>query len=107
MRIVKLIVRGMNKAMTAREVDPSLSTFLESLVKIFLPAIVIIATINQLGVTTTSIVAVLASAGLSIGMALSGTLQNFAGGAMIPMFKPFKVGDFIHAQGYSGTVQSI
>lgn len=107
MRIIKLIVRGMNKALTAREVDPSLSTFLESLVKIFLQAIVIIATINQLGVATTSIVAVLASAGLAIGMALSGTLQNFAGGAMILMFKPFKVGDFIEAQGYSGTVQSI
>jgi len=79
--------------MTAREVDPSLSTFLESLVKIFLQAIVIIPTINQLGVATTSIVAVLASAGLAIGMALSGTLQNFAGGAMILTFKPFKVGE--------------
>ena len=107
MRIVRLVTRGMKKALVARQVDPSLLSFLDSLVKIFLQAVVIIATINQIGVATTSIVAILASAGLAIGMALSGTLQNFAGGAMILMFKPFKVGDFIEAQGYSGTVQSI
>lgn len=107
MRVVKVMMRALNKALQLREVDPSLTTFLQSLVKIGLQAMVIIATINQLGVATTSIVAVLASAGLAIGMALSGTLQNFAGGAMILMFKPFKVGDFIEAQGYSGTVQSI
>ncbi|MGB1570981.1 MAG: mechanosensitive ion channel family protein, partial [Schleiferiaceae bacterium] len=107
MRVVKLMMRALNKALQLRQVDPSLTTFLQSLVKIGLQAMVIIATINQLGVATTSIVAVLASAGLAIGMALSGTLQNFAGGAMILMFKPFKVGDFIEAQGYSGTVQSI
>src|SRR6056300_1539243 len=107
MRVVKVMMRAFTKALSLREVDASLSTFLQSFLKIALQAVVVIATINQLGVATTSIVAVLASAGLAIGMALSGTLQNFAGGAMILMFKPFKVGDFIEAQGYSGTVQSI
>ncbi len=107
MRIVRIILKGFKKAMSLRDVDASLTTFLESLMKITLQAFVIIATINQLGVATTSIVAVLGAAGLAVGMALSGTLQNFAGGAMILMFKPFKVGDFIEAQGHSGTVKSI
>lgn len=107
MRVVRLMMRAFNKAMELRKVDASLTTFLTSFLKIALQAIVVIATINQLGVATTSIVAVLASAGLAVGMALSGTLQNFAGGAMILMFKPFKVGDFIEAQGHSGTVKSI
>ena len=107
MRVVKTMLRGFKKAMELREMDKSLATFLESLLKMALQAFVVIAAINQLGVATTSIVAVLGAAGLAVGMALSGTLQNFAGGAMILMFKPFKVGDFIEAQGYSGSVQSI
>ena len=107
MRVVKMVMRAVTKAMSLREVDPSLVTFLQSFLKIALQAVVVIATINQLGVETTSIVAILGAAGLAVGMALSGTLQNFAGGAMILMFKPFKVGDFIEAQGYSGTVKSI
>jgi small conductance mechanosensitive channel len=93
--------------MQIRELDKSLAGFLESLLKIALQTFVVIATINQLGVATTSIVAVLGAAGLAVGLALSGTLQNFAGGAMILMFKPFKVGDFIEAQGHSGTVKAI
>ena len=107
MRVVRIILKGFKKAMSLRDVDASLTTFLESLMKITLQAFVIIATINQLGVATTSIVAVLGAAGLAVGMALSGTLQNFAGGAMILMFKPFKVGDFIETKGFSGTVKSI
>lgn len=107
MRVVRIILKGFNKAMSLRDVDASLTTFLESLMKITLQAFVIIATINQLGVATTSIVAVLGAAGLAVGMALSGTLQNFAGGAMILMFKPFKVGDYIETKGFSGTVKSI
>ena len=107
MRVVKVMMRAFTKALSLREVDASLSTFLQSFLKIALQAVVVIATINQLGVETTSIVAILGAAGLAVGMALSGTLQNFAGGAMILMFKPFKVGDFIEAQGYSGTVKSI
>ncbi len=107
MRVVKAMMRAFTKALTLREVDASLSTFLQSFLKIALQAVVFIATVNQLGVQTTSIVAILGAAGLAVGMALSGTLQNFAGGAMILMFKPFEVGDFIEAQGYSGTVKSI
>ncbi len=107
MRIVRVILKGFKKAMSLRDMDASLTTFLESLIKITLQAFVIIATINQLGVATTSIVAVLGAAGLAVGMALSGTLQNFAGGAMILMFKPFKVGDYIETKGFSGTVKSI
>ncbi|MEY2963893.1 MAG: hypothetical protein RL754_1154 [Bacteroidota bacterium] len=107
MRVVRVMMRAFMKAMELRKIDASLTTFLQSLLKIALQAVVVIATINQLGVATTSIVAVLGAAGLAVGMALSGTLQNFAGGAMILMFKPFKVGDFIEAQGYSGTVKSI
>lgn len=107
MRVVKVMMRAVSKALTLRDVDASLTTFLQSFLKIALQAVVVIATINQLGVETTSIVAILGAAGLAVGMALSGTLQNFAGGAMILMFKPFKVGDFIEAQGYSGTVKSI
>jgi small conductance mechanosensitive channel len=107
MRVVRIILKGFKKAMSLRDVDASLTTFLESLMKITLQAFVIIATINQLGVATTSIVAVLGAAGLAVGMALSGTLQNFAGGAMILMFKPFNVGDFIETKGFSGTVKSI
>jgi small conductance mechanosensitive channel len=107
MRVVRIILKGFKKAMSLRDVDASLTTFLESLMKITLQAFVIIATINQLGVATTSIVAVLGAAGLAVGMALSGTLQNFAGGAMILMFKPFNVGDYIETKGFSGTVKSI
>lgn len=107
MRVVKVMLRAFKKATQLRELDASLSTFLESLLKIVLQAFVVIAAINQLGVATTSIVAMLGAAGLAVGLALSGTLQNFAGGAMILMFKPFKVGDFIEAQGYMGTVKSI
>jgi len=81
MRVVRIILKGFKKAMSLRDVDASLTTFLESLMKITLQAFVIIATINQLGVATTSIVAVLGAAGLAVGMALSGTLQNFAGGS--------------------------
>lgn len=107
MRIVKIMVRGMERAMNARDTDPSLTSFLSSLMKILLQAMVVIAAISQLGVATTSFVAILGAAGLAVGMALSGTLQNFAGGAMILMFKPFKVGDVIEAQGYIGSVRSI
>lgn len=90
-----------------RGIDPSLSTFLLSFVSITFSVLLIITTISILGVDTTSFVALLAGSGLAIGMALSGTLQNFAGGIMILLFKPFKVGDFIEAQGFNGTVQSI
>ena len=97
--IIRWIRRAMRNMMTRREVDPSLRGFLSS--------ILIIIIIGILGIDTTSFIAVFASAGLAVGMALSGTLQNFAGGVIILIFKPFKVGDFIEAQGQSGSVKEI
>ena len=90
-----------------REPDPSLASFVMSLVSALLTFFLILAIVGILGINTSSLVALLASAGLAIGMALSGTLQNFAGGVMIMLFKPFKVGDFIAAQGYEGRVSGI
>lgn len=105
--VIKLIKKALTKVMTRRKMDPSLSSFLMSLVSVLLTFLLIIAIVGILGVNTSSLVALLASAGLAIGMALSGTLQNFAGGVMIMLFKPFKVGDFISAQGYEGVVNEI
>ena len=104
--IIRWIRRAMRNMMTRREVDPSLRGFLSSMVNITLTLFLIIIIIGILGIDTTSFIAVFASAGLAVGMALSGTLQNFAGGVMILIFKPFKVGDFIEAQGQSGSVKS-
>ena len=105
--VIKLIKKGLTRIMERRKADPSLSSFLMSLVSVLLTFLLIIAIVGILGVNTSSLVALLASAGLAIGMALSGTLQNFAGGVMIMLFKPFKVGDFIAAQGYEGVVNEI
>ena len=105
------IVRRLNKLLAKilekRHVEASLSTFVESLVNITLTLLLIIVVIGVLGIETSSFIALFASAGVAIGMALSGTLQNFAGGVMILLFKPFKVGDTIEAQGQSGTVREI
>lgn len=105
--IIRRIKNVIRKIFEKRGTDPSLSTFVLSFTSISCSILLIITTISVLGVNTTSFVALLAGSGLAIGMALSGTLQNFAGGIMILVFKPFKVGDFIDAQGFSGTVQSI
>lgn len=105
--IIRLIKRALTKVMTRRNTEPSLCSFLMSLVSVLLTFFLILAIVGILGINTSSLVALLASAGLAIGMALSGTLQNFAGGVMIMLFKPFKVGDFIAAQGYEGFVNEI
>ncbi len=107
MWVVKMIQSAIRKGLEKKGTDPSLAGFTFSLTGMALKIMVIIAVISQLGVETTSFIAILGAAGLAIGMALSGTLQNFAGGAMILIFKPFKVGDFIDAQGYTGTVNEI
>lgn len=93
--------------MLKRDVDLSLRTFLTSLINIVTTLLLIVIVVGILGVDTASFIAVFASAGVAIGMALSGTLQNFAGGVMILLFKPFKVGDVIEAQGYTGAVKEI
>ncbi len=96
------------KAMLSRgKVDPSLGSFLSSLLSILLKVLVYITALGVLGIEMTSFIAILGAAGLAIGLALSGTLQNFAGGVMILFFKYFKVGDFIEAQGYMGSVKEI
>lgn len=105
--LIRRVRKMMARIMTRRNVDVSLRAFLISLVTITMMLFLIIITIGILGIDTTSFIALFASAGLAIGMALSGTLQNFAGGVMILLFRPFRVGDFIEAQGQSGTVKEI
>lgn len=107
-RIVARIVSGaVAKIMTKNKVDETLVKFCKSLIYIGLMAFVIIAAIDKLGVETTSFAAILAAAGLAIGLSLQGTLGNFAAGVMLMMFRPFKVGDFVEAGGASGVVEEI
>lgn len=104
---VRISTKLLVKVLERSEVDDSLKGFLRSLVSILLKIMVYITALGMLGVEMTSFIAILGAAGLAIGMALSGTLQNFAGGVMILLFKPYRVGDFIEAQGYAGTVKEI
>lgn len=99
----KLVVKMMNK----RDVDVSIKTFVRSLVSILLTVLLIVSVVGALGIETTSFAALLASGGVAIGMALSGNLQNFAGGLVVLLFKPYKVGDYIESQNESGTVKEI
>ena len=105
--IIKLLVKGIDKAMQKSGTDDSLRPFLRDIASILLKVMLIISVLGMLGIEMTSFIAILGAAGLAVGMALSGTLQNFAGGVMILLFKPFKVGDVIEAQGYIGSVSEI
>jgi small conductance mechanosensitive channel len=105
--IAKEITSAVKKTMNKRGFDPSLQPFLGGIIDTLLKVMVCISAISMLGVQMTSFVAILGAAGLAVGMALSGTLSNFAGGVMILIFKPFKAGDFIEAQGHMGTVSEI
>lgn len=105
--VVRMITNVLDKAMERGNVDVSLRRFLHSLLNILLKALVIISVISMLGVETTSFIAILGAAGLAVGLALQGSLANFAGGVLILIFKPYKVGDFIDAQGHMGSVNSI
>lgn len=105
--LIKIAKKWMANGIMSRKGDPTLHKFLSNLISFVLNFILIIFIISILGVNTSSLVALLASAGLAIGMALSGTLQNFAGGVVIMLFRPFKVGDFISAQGQEGVVKEI
>ena len=105
--IVKKLNRIVLSIMEKKQVEASLFSFTKSLVSITLNFILIIVIIGVLGIETSSFIALFASEGVAIGMALSGTLQNFAGGIMILIFKPFKVGDVLEAQGQTGTVKEI
>ena len=105
--IIKLINRLMLRTFARRKVELSVQTFLKSFINILLTIILIVSVISVLGINTTSIAALLASAGVAGGMGLSGNLQNLAGGLIILVFKPYKVGDYIEAQGTQGTVREI
>lgn len=105
--LISLVNKIVAKLLSRRHVDAGVQSFVKSFVNIMLTILLIVAIVSKLGVDTTSFAALLASAGVAIGMALSGNLQNFAGGLVILLFRPFKVGDFIESQGVSGTVKEI
>ena len=106
-QIVKWVLRIMDRAFARHSVEVSLRNFLRSLVKAVLMVMLLLAIVQTLGVNTSSFIALFASAGLAIGMALSGTLQNFAGGVVLLLLRPYKVGDYIESMGQGGTVESI
>ena len=105
--IINLINRLVRQMLERKNVDATIQSFLKSFVSILLNVLLIITVVSALGINTTSFAALLASFGVAAGMALSGNLQNLAGGLIILLFKPFKVGDFIEAQGTMGTVKEI
>lgn len=104
---IKFINRMVARMLERRNVEPTVQSFLKSFVNITLIVLLIIMVVGTLGVNTTSLAALLASAGLAVGMALSGNLQNLAGGIILLFLKPFKIGDFIEVQGVSGVVKAI
>lgn len=105
--LTKKIVKISKKIMAKKDIDETLQKFLGDLLSWILKILVFITAISQVGVETTSFVAILGAAGLAVGLALQGSLANFAGGALIMIFKPFKVGDLIEAQGEIGVVKEI
>lgn len=105
--IISFLNKLINKLLSKRKIDPSIKTFVRSLSNILLTILLIVAVVSKLGVETTSFAALLASAGVAIGMALSGNLQNFAGGLIVLLLRPYKVGDLIESQGITGTVREI
>lgn len=105
--VIRFINRMIRKFFDKKDYDQSLESFLQSLISIALKIILFVLIITQLGVQSSSLVAIIGAAGLAIGLALQGSLSNFAGGVLILLFKPFKVGDFISAQGVDGTVKEI
>jgi small conductance mechanosensitive channel len=105
--VANLIVRGVKRLMQKANMEEVLIGFLSSILNVVLLVVVVIAALEQLGVNTTSVLAVFAAAGLAVGLALKDSLTNFASGVMLIIFKPFKVGDFVEAAGISGVVEII
>jgi small conductance mechanosensitive channel len=105
--VVKRVVNVVNKGLAAGDTDTTLAKFLGNLASMVLKALLFISVAQMVGIETTSFIAILAAAGLAIGLALQGSLANFAGGVLILMFRPYKVGDFVDAQGVTGTVDEI
>jgi small conductance mechanosensitive channel len=105
--LIKKVTRIVERSTQKQDLDPSLSTFLSSLIRILLYALLLISVGSMIGIETTSFIAMLGAAGLAVGLALQGSLANFAGGVLILFFRPFKVGHLIESQGYLGHVQAI
>lgn len=105
--VIRIVVKYIRKLADSRGYDPALENFIVSLINWGLKILLFVVVISQLGVETTSLVAAIGAAGLAIGLALQGSLSNFAGGVLIIMLKPFKIGDWIEAQGVSGSVVEI
>ena len=105
--IARILVKVLKKGLAKADMDPILINFVGSIVSTLLLLFIIIAALNQLGVNTTSLIALLGAAGLAVGLALQGSLQNFAAGVMLIIFRPFKTGDFVEAGGTSGVVEQI
>jgi small conductance mechanosensitive channel len=105
--IAKLMSKIMKKVMVKSAVDPTIVSFVVSMIYITLLTFVVLAALGQLGIQTTSFIAIIGAAGLAIGLALQGSLANFAAGFLMIMFRPFKVGDFIEGAGVTGTVEAI
>ena len=105
--LIRMLVRGFDRAMDTAKLEPTLQRFLVNLTSVALKAVLLVSVVQMLGVETTSLIAMVGAAGLAIGLALQGSLANFAGGVLILFFKPFKLGDVIEAQGYTGVVNEI
>ncbi len=105
--VIKVFVKAFGRTMERSEVDVSLQKFLSTLVGILFRILLVISVASMVGIKMTSFIAILGAAGLAVGLALQGSLANFAGGVLILLFKPYKAGDFIDAQGYLGTVNQI
>lgn len=105
--LIKKIKKILTRIFEKRQTDEAIASFIQSIVSIAMTIMLIIITIGALGIDTTSIAALLAGGGMAIGMALNGTVQNFAGGIMIILFKPFKADDFVEVGGYSGTIEEV
>lgn len=103
--VAKIIEKGIQKVMAGRKIDPTITSFTGNLTYFALLAFVIVAALGQLGIQTTSFIAVIGAAGLAVGLALQGALSNFAAGFMMIIFRPFKLGDYIEAAGVAGTVE--
>lgn len=105
--VIKAVTTGAKTLMDTKDIDPSLKPFIASIINVLLKVMLAISVLGMLGIQMTSFIAVLGAAGLAVGMALSGTLQNFAGGVMILLLKPFQVGDVIDTKDYLGKVKAI
>jgi small conductance mechanosensitive channel len=105
--IAKAIIRGIRRVMASRNVDQTLTEFLCRLLNTVFLIVIIIAALDHLGVDTTSVLAIFATAGLAVGLAMKDSLSSFAAGVMLVMFRPFKAGDFIEAGGHAGVVEEI